>query len=74
MSAVATRGAPVRSPLGEGTEAHTPRLFDPPGPSLEDALVASWDELTITGHTTCPVCSGEMSRTGVCESCGSELA
>jgi tRNA(Ile2) C34 agmatinyltransferase TiaS len=50
------------------------RLFDPSGPTLEDAIVAAWDELTVAGHAPCPVCSAEMSAAGRCDGCGSELA
>jgi hypothetical protein len=62
MSAVATREPPVE------------RLFEPKGPTLEDRIVAAWDELIAAGHVSCPVCGSEMSRTSGCESCGSELA
>jgi hypothetical protein len=72
MSAVATAEDRVRE--CDGAEAPAPRLFDPAGPTLEDAIVQTWDELADAGHAACPVCSGEMSRAGVCERCGSELA
>lgn len=61
MAAVATPEAPAT------------RLFEPQGPTLEDAIVAAWEELSAAGSTTCPVCSGTMSG-GRCEGCGSELA
>jgi len=57
---------------GDGTP--TPQLFDPAGPTLEDRIVATWDELTAAGRTICPVCSGEMAGTRGCEGCGSELS
>jgi hypothetical protein len=74
MSAVATREAHAPAPQRGGADTPAPQLFDPSGPTLEDAIVATWDELTVAGHATCPVCSGEMSAAGRCESCGSELA
>jgi hypothetical protein len=73
MSAVAIREAPATQRDVAAAEPATPRLFEPKGPTLEDRIVAAWDELTVAGRVTCPVCSGEMSRTGGCESCGSEL-
>jgi hypothetical protein len=74
MSAVATGETRTGAPDRDRAEVPAPRLFDSPGPTLEDAIVATWDELTAAGHATCPVCSGEMSRAGGCERCGSELA
>lgn len=74
MSAVATRAASVAHPAARAAEPSADRLFEPKGPTLEDRIVAAWDELTASGHVACPVCSGEMSRTGGCESCDSELA
>ncbi len=50
------------------------RLFDPQGPTLEDRVLASWDELVGEGRTECPVCGDSMSAAGGCESCGSELS
>ena len=74
MSAVATREASLASPQAQAAEPSAERLFEPKGPTLEDRIVAAWDELTQAGRVSCPVCAGEMSRTGGCESCGSELA
>jgi hypothetical protein len=73
MTAVATAETrpPGRELDGEGTP--TPQLFDPARPTLEDRIVATWDELTAAGRTACPVCSGEMTSTRGCASCGSEL-
>jgi hypothetical protein len=72
MSAVATREAPVAP--RDAAAPGAPRLFESQGPTLEDRIVAVWEELTGAGRVSCPICSGEMSRTGGCESCGSELA
>jgi len=74
MTAVATREPPVGRDERDASEAVAGRLFDPQGPTLEDSIVAAWDELTVAGRVTCPVCAGEMPRTGGCENCGSELA
>jgi len=74
MTAVATRDPRVRPPESGSAEPPAARLFEPSGPTLEDAIVATWDELAAAGHATCPVCSGEMSRANGCETCGSELA
>jgi hypothetical protein len=74
MSAVATREHGVRHREGESAEPPAQRLFEPQGPTLEDAILAAWDELMGADHATCPVCSGEMSRMSGCETCGSTLA
>ena len=74
MGALATREAPVTRSEAEVDVPSAPRLFEPQGPTLEDRIVAAWDELTAAGRATCPVCSGEMTRSGGCEDCGSELA
>jgi hypothetical protein len=55
-------------------EPSADRLFEPKGPTLEDRIVAAWDELTASGRVSCPLCDSEMSRTRGCETCGSELA
>jgi hypothetical protein len=74
MTAVATREPHVRRPDGDSTEPPAPRLFEPEGPTLEDAILATWEELAGGDHATCPVCSGEMSRANGCKGCGAELA
>jgi len=74
MSAVATRVPDTRRREAESAEPPAQRLFEPKGPTLEDSIVAAWDELISAGHVACPVCSAEMSRAKGCESCGSELA
>jgi len=74
MSALATR---ERSPGGAErrgqAEPSAERLFEPKGPTLEDSILDTWRELATADHVTCPVCSGELSRSGACEHCGSEL-
>jgi hypothetical protein len=74
MTAVATRESHAREREVDSAERPAPRLFEPHGATLEDAILATWDELMSSDHATCPVCSGEMSRTSGCDSCGSELA
>ena len=73
MAAVATAEVRVPDSRCDGAEAPAPRLFNPQGPTLEDAIVATWEKLATVGHAPCPVCAGELSRGGGCESCGSEL-
>ena len=55
-------------------EASAPRLFEPGGVTLEDAVLGVWEDLVEHGCAECPVCGGSMSAAGGCESCGSELA
>jgi hypothetical protein len=72
MSAVATRD-PIARHAERGSEPPAQRLFEPKGPTLEDSILATWQELASEDHSTCPVCSGEMTRAGGCHSCGSQL-
>jgi hypothetical protein len=74
MTAVATRESHVRHREGESAERPAARLFEPQGPTLEDAILATWDELVSDGRTACPVCSEQMSPATGCESCGSRLS
>jgi hypothetical protein len=74
MTAVATRDPDLRRHEADPARPPAQRLFEPQGPTLEDSILATWDELKRSDHATCPVCSGEMSRTSGCDSCGSELA
>jgi hypothetical protein len=74
MSLVATRqrGHAAHAPESGSAEPPAQRLFEPEGRRLEDAILATWDELVDRGRTACPVCGGEMSGAG-CDACGSEL-
>jgi hypothetical protein len=75
MTAVATREREVTAPRDRGSaEPPAQRLFEPKGPTLEDAIIATWRELAGAERTACPVCSAEMSRAGTCSACGSELS
>ncbi len=57
-----------------------PRLFEPADrpadrrPTLEDAILGTWQELVADGRAECPVCSGRMRAGAPCEDCGSELS
>jgi len=73
MGAVATRDAAPRAPASGSAEPPAQRLFEPQGPTLEDAILATWEELVSRDIATCPVCSGEMSRAGGCKHCSSRL-
>jgi hypothetical protein len=73
MSAVATREPNVRDE-SDSPEPPAQRLFEPSGSRLEDSILAVWQELAKEDHATCPVCSGEMTRAGGCDSCGSQLS
>jgi hypothetical protein len=74
MSVVATAQARLDEGAVEVAEPEPGRLFEPNGPTLEERIVAAWDELTAAGRVSCPVCSGEMTRADGCKSCGAELA
>jgi hypothetical protein len=74
MGAVATREPGLRQSQSGSAEPPAQRLFEPQGPTLEDAILVTWDELMGGDSATCPVCSGEMSRASGCGRCGSQLA
>jgi hypothetical protein len=79
MTAVATRepdGALAERDARERDAERrvTPRLFERGGPTLEDSILAAWDELAADRRVECPVCGGSMSLPGGCDDCGSELS
>ena len=51
------------------------RLFEPRagGVSLEDRILAAWEDLAGATSAECPVCAGRMMATTGCEDCGSAL-
>ena len=71
MAALATREPAVaeRRQAGQGAS----RLFEPGGVTLEDAILAVWEELIAEGRAECPVCGESISADGGCPGCGSEL-
>jgi hypothetical protein len=74
MAALATREqAVVAQPMaGHGAS----RLFEPGGATLEDSILAVWEDLVAQGCAECPICGGSMSPSadGGCPTCGSELS
>lgn len=72
MAALATSG----SALAERPPARAPasRLFEPGGVTLEDVVVALWEELVAEGRAQCPVCGGSITPAAECGSCGAELS
>ena len=73
MGAVATREPGVRAPGSGSAEPPAQRLFEPQGPTLEDAILAIWEQLASGDDASCPVCSGELTRTRGCKDCGAAL-
>ncbi len=49
------------------------RLFEPSEVTLEDSILGAWEALTAHGRAECPVCHGELERSG-CATCGSSLS
>ena len=78
MAAVATDATvatdAVRDTAVSQAERSTQRLFDPGGPTLEDMVVAAWEDLVADGRAECPVCGGAMSLLDGCADCGSDLS
>jgi hypothetical protein len=73
MSAVATRERASANAERGSAEPPAQRLFEPQGPTLEDSILATWQDLTSADRATCPVCSGEMTRASGCSTCGAAL-
>jgi hypothetical protein len=73
MSAVATRERAREGVERGSVEPPTQRLFESQGPTLEDSILATWQDLTSADRATCPVCSGEMTRSSGCSTCGTKL-
>jgi hypothetical protein len=76
VSAVATptrRRGPVERP--SRPERSAQRLFESRagGVSLEDQILAAWEDLAGATSAECPVCAGRMTATTGCEDCGSAL-
>ena len=46
------------------------RLFEPSEVTLEDQILGAWEALTARSRAECPVCHGELERSG-CATCGS---
>jgi hypothetical protein len=55
-------------------EAHSGRLFEAGGSSLEELILATWEDLALHGRADCPVCRAELLGPEGCASCGSELS
>ena len=73
MAALATREQGVAAQSQAGRRVS--RLFEPGSVSLEDSILAVWEDLVAEGRAECPVCGGSMSPSadGGCPSCGSKL-
>jgi rubrerythrin len=74
MAALATREQGVAQQRQSGQGAS--RLFEPGGATLEDSILAVWEDLVAQGRAECPVCGRSMSPSadGGCPACGSELS
>ena len=70
LAAEAAAPATVRRPHDSGAMQ---RLFEPSEVTLEDAILGAWEALTARGRAECPVCHGELERSG-CATCGSLLS
>jgi hypothetical protein len=71
MAALATREQAVTKQRQSGPGGS--RLFEPGGATLEDSILAVWEELIAEGRAECPVCGESISADGGCPGCGSEL-
>ena len=76
MSAVATpqrRRAMTQRAIAPQRSAQ--RLFEPRAGevSLEDRILAAWEDLAGASSAECVVCGGRMKVTSGCEDCGSAL-
>jgi tRNA(Ile2) C34 agmatinyltransferase TiaS len=71
MAALATRERAVAERSQPDERAS--RLFQPGSVTLEDSILAVWENLVAEGRAECPVCGGSISADGGCPGCGSEL-
>ena len=71
MAALATRERAVAE--RPQVDRRASKLFDPGGVTLEDSILAVWENLVAEGRAECPVCRGSISADGGCAGCGSEL-
>jgi hypothetical protein len=78
MTTVATRRRPALVTDPPAAVRPAERLFEPQRPdggvSLEERLLAVWEDLTRQGDAGCPVCGGRIHAASGCERCGSELS
>jgi hypothetical protein len=74
VAAIATREAEGALAGGSPGAKTRPRLFEPGGTTLEDVILASWNDLVAERSAECPVCGDSMSLLSGCPSCGSELS
>ncbi|MDX6582577.1 MAG: hypothetical protein QOI10_1761 [Solirubrobacterales bacterium] len=78
MSAVATRRRSALVTDPPATARSATRLFEPQRPdggvSLEERLLAVWEDLISHGHAGCPVCGGRIQADAGCDGCGSALS
>jgi hypothetical protein len=72
--AVATHTPAHAAHVEEPRTAGSARLFEPRGESLEDVVLAAWEDLAAGRRADCPVCGGSMSMVDGCGDCGSELS
>ena len=73
MPAVATPGHEHATDREHAHEHPEERLFEPRGTTLEDSILALWEDLVAGRDAECPVCGSSMSMIG-CTRCGSELS
>jgi hypothetical protein len=72
-TAISERALPRERVVTEGQAR--PRFEPRTGSlSLDDLIVGTWDDLTLSGSAACPVCRRRMERTSGCASCGSALS
>ena len=77
MSTVATpRRQRAMTQRALAPERSAQRLFQPRAGevSLEDQILAAWEDLAGTTSADCPVCHGAMSVSSGCDDCGSQLS
>jgi hypothetical protein len=67
VSAATLEAIAERQPAA-GASPHEERS----GPTLEDVVLAAWEDLGLRGRAACPVCDAWIEPAG-CASCGSSL-
>lgn len=76
MSAVATPRRRATAQRAFASQRSARRLFEPRAGevSLEDQILAAWEDLAGASSAECVVCQGRMSMSTGCDDCGSQLS
>ena len=61
------------APTAQRARLFAPEAADAAGRSLEESVLAAWNELQLRGTAPCLVCGSALDAEGRCAACGAEL-